>query len=737
MPSMKEFLSMRKNFKGTNIDADEVKTKEVNGEDVKIIEIGTSGTDIYGGYFQEEYLQELKGKKAADVYDSIVRSDAKVSMCLDAVKNPLVGATWGVGFIENISDSDKAEAEKQKALMDRILFNGGLDKSWRSILKEILTLVEYGYSLFEITDRPVINDSEIGTYSGLKSMAYRSQKTIERWGLERDGTLEYVNQQAFGDLYNTSSIDGRFLIHFAINKVGDNYEGISKLRPCYGSWMRKNKYLKLVAAGIEKYAIPIPILSVPAGKENGQQIANAKEALRRFVSTVVNFITFPQGWELSLESTNFDPEKVKNMIEFENTEIVGAFLANFLLLGQQGGGGSYALSWDLSDFFLGSLESIADEIVETINEQLISRMIKLNFGVDAKRLISLEYSGIRDRAGEELAKVVKDLVDSGVIKSDDKLEDFLRDKFKLPVRDDETARENTVKTPGAAKDLQFAEKKKQKVKKTNPITSLMRNGKKELQKTMQNGLMPIAEQLKKQALKSFSNNNPYKVDFGKVKGLQAYKSSLLEEAAAINNKALAQVKSGTKFKNIKLSENGIKLSEKDKLKPNAYGRIKAKTDMLAESQVADLEKNIGLQYQGSLNKGEKQLEMDLSERIGKVIAGPITTQSSAILSTSLVNDARTDFSNLKPVKKEIESYTFTNIDPQAQICIELTGRTFAADDPNVDKYQPGLHHNCESYYVINFKGDKNNPPITENSGSISNKAAKSITLGEKSSVCCC
>ena len=442
-------------FLGKETTAKQIESEdqhEVNGENVKVIEIGSSGTELFAGYLQEEYLQDLRGKEAADIFDKMRRSDPKVKMITSAMKNPIAAASWEISGTE---DEETVSGAQQKELIEHILFND-MGKTWDRFVREALSMIDFGYSLFEVTYKAEINHPKFGAYNGLKSMAFRSQRTIERWNIKRSGKLASVYQQAFGDGQDNVEIPADYLLHFAIDMEGDNFEGISILRPAYGPWLRKNQFLRLMAAGVEKYAIPIPKLVVPTGKEQTAEYKKAKEALRAYVSHRCNYIMVPAGWKLDLTTNNFDADKVRSVIDGENVEIVNAALANFLELGQSGSG-SYALGSDLSDFFLGGLEYVADQITEVINTVLIPKLVKLNFADGIVRC-KLKHSGIRDKAGKELADVVKVLVDSGVVMSDDRLEESLRKRFGLPEKEESTERE----TPEQKGIFNFAEKKQKK-----------------------------------------------------------------------------------------------------------------------------------------------------------------------------------------------------------------------------------------------------------------------------------
>lgn len=408
---------------------------------VKIVEIGSSGTENFAGYLSEEYLEDLRGTDAAEVYDKMRRSDPKVKMICSAMKNPIKAATWEVSLLEGI-DAEDPDAIAQQELIRHILFNDLGGKTWDSFLQEALSIIEFGFALFEKTYKPVIGHSKFGSYNGIKSVAFRKQKTIEKWNLNQaNGQLKSVSQFAYGDAQKVTEIAAQYLLHFALEQEGDNFEGMSVLRPCYGPWLRKNQFLKLIAAGINNYAMGIPILDVPPGEEASAQYLKAVAALKSYVTGRAAYLTKPKGWDLTIQANPFDAEKIRKVVNEENIEMVGAALANFLELGQSATG-SYSLSFDLSDFFLGGLEAVAKKICETINKDLIKELVWMNFGVAPK--VRITCSGISDKAGEELSKVLLNLKGAGLITPDETLEKTLRKRFGLP--DKEIVKEEIIPT---------------------------------------------------------------------------------------------------------------------------------------------------------------------------------------------------------------------------------------------------------------------------------------------------
>lgn len=717
-------------FKGSTSKSIEEKDEyKIKGEKVKVLEIGSSGTEIFAGQVQEEYLRELNGPDAADVFDKMRRSDPKIKMITNAMKNPIVAASWEIVGTEE----DETElGERQRELIEHILFRDA-GKTFDRFLREALSMIEFGFSLFEVTYKAEINHPKFGAYNGLKSIAFRSQRTIERWNIERSGKLGSVEQQAFGDKQKSVVIPAEYLLHFAIDMEGDNFEGISIIRPAYGPWLRKNEFLKMLAAGIEKYAIPIPVLSVPSGKENTPEYAKAREALRAYVSHRCNYLIKPDGWDLNLTTNTFDADKIRRVIDAENVEMVNAALANFLELGQSGSG-SYALGTDLSDFFLGGLEYIADQISETINSVLIPKLVKLNFPDGVVRC-ELRHSGIRDKAGEELAKIVSTLVRSGIVQADDRLEKSLRKRFGLPEKDESTERENPT-GGGSPSDLIFKEKKTDEIelsedlkkkpsKREEGVSRLIEKDAEKLSTLFEKNLSSFQEAMIEKARKHFEKSSAtgklrLKIDdLLKVPGLNDYKRELENELASFYSGSLQKVQK---------EKPSLKFAEIDEIGTKGRARIKADVDNLVKVQVDDLAKAVSLQYGMSVESTDSpsQLSQDLKEASEKTKKQAIST-GALIQASKVVNDARRDF--FGEFKEEIVSFTWINDSPVAEICKHLQGRTIPADHPDVTRFWPPLHHNCKTYVIANTARTKDNPE-PQNGFAPPKKALDSVTLAE-------
>lgn len=714
------------------------------GVKLQINPIGSSGTELHSGYFSEEYLQKLRGTRGAKVWDEMRRSEPQVSMLMAAIMNPIKSAIWDFSPAADVDGSD-AHLDLIRTVMKEEI-------DFETFLHEALTCIPFGFSLFEVIHNVVTDHPRLGTFNGIKSIAFRSQKTIERWILDpATGALQGVDQQTYSDVGEPVFIPSDFLLTFTVHKEGDNYEGISALRPMFGPWSRKNLYLKLAAIGIEKYAVGIPVGSIPASiKAESPELNKFKSVLNSYTSHQAAYIMKPAGWDITIQHHDFDAQKIKEMVILENTEMVNAVVANFLALGMGGGSGSFALGTDLSDFFLTGIVNYADIIRGVINRLLIPQIIKLNFGPQSA-YPTLNHTGINDKAGTELSTVVSQLIAAQAIKPDMRLEEFLRVQYKLPVpfvddvdsedrdleesKDDEskTSFENSETDP---KQVQLSETyKKEFDKKKIKIKALMQKNLTALLDTTVKKIRSEWNKVPKSSRIQIGSN----LDIATLPGMAAYRKELREALAEIANYGLMEARKETGAKSVKLSES-IQLKAPEggyyaALPPRIRKIIEESAKLGVETQAADLNKIVAFQFNSSAGSSD-----DLDAVINDVVTSASQTieggtargmsvdaaAGNAIAQT--LNQARLDFFFEPDVLDTIESFTFVNEDPISEICQELDGTTWAVGDPEIDRYSPPLHHNCKSRLYPNMKSDSGNPAIQVGGSSLTQKALDSITL---------
>lgn len=655
---------------------------------------GGSGTEIHGGFFDEEFLAELQGTEASDTYDKMRRTDARIKMSLSAVKNPIKSAVWQV-----LPGDDSENAKLAAEFVEHNLFDD-MDKTWSEFLHEALSLVDFGHSVFEKVHKVVLNHPRFGTYIGIRSLAFRSQRTIERWHMDKAGKLLSIDQLATGDVGDNVTIPGKFLLTYSLDKEGDNYIGISMLRPCLGPWKRKQLYLKLNAIGIEKFAVPTIIGTAPKTSAKDKQFANFTEVLKKYTTHQSNYIVVPEGWDIKAHNNVYDPAKCIEAIRFENNEIAVAFLANFLELGQSGSG-SYALSFDLSDFFLKGIEHIAHLIADGLNQSVIPELIKLNFPNDMP-MPKIAVSGISDKAGKELAEVAKMLVESKVIIPDNNFETHMRERFDFPEASEEGQRQ--VDPPAAPAITAADPKKKDDIQLASAKTprGLITNISTDLKSLMKTNLKAMAAGLTNSVMRR-ARKNGLKLSATKgvtAKGVTRYKQAVITMLTFAGREALKQARKELPrdLKSVELAEDDIPTSQKKK--------IVSQANEIVDKQIADLEGATFLRYGSAI---ERTQDLDLVADQMKLstdefIEGASVAAGAGNAASFTVNNTRAALFFDDQIAPVIETFTFTNPDPKSQICKNLAGKVFRANDPSASAFFPPLHHNCKSYLVPHIVG---------------------------------
>ena len=137
------------------------------------VNTGTAGTEIFSGSYQEEYLQKFQTMPdGIGIFDEMRRSDYQIQM-------PIIAANWGIESVDETSEEKEIADFVRYCLFEDMGYpDGSKSKSFREFLREALSCIEFGYSLFEPVYKVEMAHPIWGNYIGLKDIAFRSQKTI-------------------------------------------------------------------------------------------------------------------------------------------------------------------------------------------------------------------------------------------------------------------------------------------------------------------------------------------------------------------------------------------------------------------------------------------------------------------------------------------------------------------------------------------------------------------------------
>ena len=228
---------------------------------------------------------------------------------------------------------------------------------------------------------------------------------------------------------------------------------------------------------------------------------------------------------------------------------------------------------------------------------------------------------------------------------------------------------------------------------------------------MKQHLRLFADDLKKQLKKNWEALGDDKTNAVKDVGvspglLAAYKRDLRDVMAGVATEAIAQAR-----KEAPAAARKVEFGDYDKLNPAVKRAIERQLVLVANSQAADLEKIVLFQWSSSDTQSNVDgILQDVEERVQPILDG--STQVGMSLDAAagdavahVTQNSRNAFFFAPEVLATIESFTFTNEDPVSEICQNLNGQTFAANDPNAEQFYPPLHHNCKSRLVPNEAGE--------------------------------
>jgi hypothetical protein len=729
--------------------------KEKDRKDLKknTLALGSPGTLITADTVYEDHINELNGTDGQDIYHKMLWSESQIRKLYHAVCNPIKSALWDIEPFD-----DDPQNIEIASLMQQILFKD-LPDGFKAKLDEILTFPWHGHAVFEVIHKNREN-KKFGMYTGLDNLAFRDQRTLDRWKFSRSGHLEFVHQLQSGDVEVNVDMPADTLLIFFNERKGDNI-GYPFCRMLYGNYKRKLLYKQLQAIGIEKGAIGVPKLTFPKGVEFGTDEYNdAISQLELYTQAESSFFALPNEYELEIEQNNtFDPSKVQVAIKAENEEIAGSLVAMWLEMGI-GGNSAVGSSTGISaEFFKDGIEYLADKIADTINLKLIPNLVRLNFG-DVEDMPTLSHAGIADEAGEELMKVVTGYVKDGVITPDEQLEDHVRKVHNLPkkmegeILDNESTQETTPPSDDENTDEDKEEPKEdveladngraktpralinsQAVKVSESISSAMvfSSGKyindvvvryKQLpenkkQNATNKTKMGGNNNLKKDLKRAFTETSNLAIDMAR---LEVPTKSTIE----LSNHDSDMLRMTEKFGDV----STIKLNDFSSLPSYIQVLISKQADLISADSLADLKKRIDFAYSSMETKSSdiNVIKQAMEDEANKFIESNQVSTKGVNSTSLMVNEGRNAFFFDDDVLGEIHSFTFVNVAPVSAVCRELAGTTFNTNDAESLRFVPPLHHNCKSYLRANLNTSNGLSNLTVSTLAPSATAKKSITL---------
>ena len=698
------------------------------------------------GYITDDYLAVFNGRGKYDVLDKMRRDD-KCTASLLSIKNPIIGANYHIECEEN---------EELEELFEDVFFGNGeysMKKPFTQYIKEILTCLGYGFSIFEIVYRKT--DKGILPYD----LLYLKQSTIDKWETQ-DWQLwvtQILKSQATywkNKGSTTISIPSDKLILFTYDQEGDNYEWNSILRSAYRAWKQKDYIQKYQMRIAEKYAWGIIQAWTPTNAWEDDKVQYAKN-LAKIASSRTNIITHPgsetDGWKFEFvdpkipSGVNFD-----DIIAYQDRAIANATMTVFLNT-------SVWTEWSNAraqtemDFFLIGVNSLAWTIIDVLNNYLLKPVWKINWWETPN--IMVEPIELK-KDFNLIASWYKTLVDSGILTPDETLEEFARKQFELP----EKSEVQTQTTQPIQEPIQEETPDSEEIEAEDTET-MCEHSHVDLSRI-------INAQMSESDFKTglyYKHDRRYNFQIEKAKYEEKMNpeelSRILDEAEQILNEqfhAITQQNKEKLLKNIEkvLKENDLSLLNltfstvaltsfltslwKDmfeagkKSAAEELGKDSEPTKGEVKGLIRSQNEEFSKIYASAITSGlTSYISQQIGARGGDIKLTPVNeilTNASKLIDTTeqrylasaytnnvtgMLNAWRT--STMEVNKKDIYAVQYSAIlDSQTtQRCRNLNGRIFEYGSSDYYNYAPPGHYRCRSVYVIISKNEVTNPETGE------------------------
>lgn len=436
------------------------------------IEVGNSGLKRSGGNVHEEFIRELYGMRAIQVFREMSENDATVGAFLFAIDKLIRSVKWNV---DNGEDGDEEIGKFIEECME------DMSHTWPDFISEVMTMLPYGWSYFELVYKKRSGEQEGGDSSkyndgriGWRKFASRSQDTMNRWIFDDNGGIIGMVQVS-PPSYQARVIPMQKSLLFRTTTAKGNPQGRSVLRNAYRAWYFKKRIEEIEAIGVERDLAGLPIVYLDAETIKLAQAgdAAASAVVADYQQLVINIrrdaqegVLLPSQFDragnrlISLEllssggARQFD---TSGIIDRWNKAITMSVLADFILLGHEGVG-SFALSSDKTDMFALALGAWLDSIEAVINTYAVTRLLKLN-GMSTENAPRIVHGDIDEISMETITTTLTALAGIGMpVFPNVELQERIYERMGLPAPAEEVEGRELPVAPEETKPVEEEQK---------------------------------------------------------------------------------------------------------------------------------------------------------------------------------------------------------------------------------------------------------------------------------------
>ena len=393
--------------------------------------LGVAGDNTRNGQIRaDEFLTELRGKRAIKKYREMRENDSTIGAVMYAVEQILRDVDM------KVKPADDSEAAKREAEFVESVLND-MEHTLDDHISESLSFLSYGFAWFEVvykrregmgTQNPKKRSKYKDGRIGVRKIASRAPWTVSRFDVDQK-TGEILGMYQEGSFGNQKHyIPSRKSLYYRTTSINNDPSGRPIIRNAYTSYEFLNNLQAIEAIAVERELAGIPVARVPAEYLSADATAGQKAFINE-LQTILRDVKFNEQGYIVIPSDTYpgkdgEPTNTR-MVDVElmssqgsrnididpivrryQHDIARSVLSEFLMLGSQGG--SYALSKSKTDLFLRALESYIQTIVDVLNKQLVERLWELN-GLDYALMPTIVAGDVAPHDLREIAGFLRNL----------------------------------------------------------------------------------------------------------------------------------------------------------------------------------------------------------------------------------------------------------------------------------------------------------------------------------------
>ena len=403
-------------------DLQKIFVKETPVDKPNMNELAATDSNLYSKFNILPYNPDtLVSRKGLQIYDKM-RLDDMVKASLTLKKFATLAPNYKILPADG---SDKA-VEIANFIAYTI---DNMEGSMNDALFQILTALDYGFSVTEIN----YEQYDMGEHSGKIGLKNLKTKQPRYYSFAVD---KYSNLLDKGLAYNINGEQkklptNKFLI-FSYQKEFGNHYGTADLRPAYRGYWSKDTIIKFWNIYLERFANPTVVGKYRSNDPNSKtNLRNILDGLTAKTSITHRMDEFDIDF---LEPSRSATQDFKEAINYYDKTIARSILIPDRLVAE-GETGAYSQAKVHFDVFLFVLAKLRQDLEEVVmNEQLIKRLVQINFG-NVTAMPKFKFNQMTDDQKFALNEMFITAVEKGVISPTLEDENYIRENLHFPEKD--------------------------------------------------------------------------------------------------------------------------------------------------------------------------------------------------------------------------------------------------------------------------------------------------------------